>query len=342
MTITSLDDLFQPGKTVNPQRPIEIACQGGGTPAYAFYVGLLTVLTKTDFFDHVGRAYLSSGSAPPVTMGLVKGEEGIEGLTRVALEGIPHGNIINWGNVVRWKPYFDVNHLVNGIIAKHDLRSQQFWDHETEINLLTSFIEEDQIKPAVLSNKDPQLRERYAENILPLLHACIAIPLVYGGRVNIGGREHMDQGVITQIPYGNIPYNRPQLIITTEPESLNGEKMDFRERIFLNAIHYIQRKGDAHTFNAVMKRYKTLSRDMRGLYDRNALRYLEKTEQGIVVIQPDEPLGRATCKSRTELQRALDMGMHTAEKYLPKLEMLKEYAAANTTPEQETQKSLAS
>lgn len=329
MPLTSLESAFIPGQTVNPSKPIELACQGGGTGAYAFYVGLASVLTQTEFLKSVGRMYLSSAAGPPMMVSIVKGHESIRGLTDVALKGIPDGNVINFWRAFHRGDYFAIDHLVYDIIAKHDLRPKQFWDHEAEINFLTSYIDQGMFVPAVLSNKDPLLREQYEENILPLIEACIAIPIVYGKTVEINGKRHMDQGAIIQIPHHYIPIERPQVVIVTKPEEHVPQRGDVGERALFR-MYQAQRRTDPFILKTVRDRYRIFRINEEDLQARYAARQKEGTEAGMVVVRPSEELPAATCHSRAELQRALDIGKRTAERYLLKLERLHAYAIANT------------
>lgn len=329
MPLTSLESAFVPGKTVNPSKPIEIACQGGGTGAYAFYVGLASVLTQTEFLKSVGRMYLSSAAGPSMMVSMVKGHESIDGLTDVALKGIPNGNVINFWRAFHRGDYFAIDHLVYDIIAQHDLRPKQFWDHAAEINFLTSHIDQGMFVPAVLSNKDPSLRKQYEENILPLIEACIAIQIVYGKTVEINGKGHMDQGAIIQIPHHYIPLERSQVVILTKPAEHLPKRGDTGERV-LFSMYRAQGRADPFILKTVADRYRILRINEEDLQARYAERQREGTEEGMVIIRPNENLPCATCHSRNELQRALDIGKRTAERYILALEQLQAYAAVNT------------
>lgn len=273
---------------------LSLVSQGGGIGGGAYVVGVMKALKEYGLLPCLTKTYTSSSGTPAVVYPLLGKDRLLE---YVWTEEVTKPEVIDLRRAVSRNPALNIDYLVDGILAQHPFDERTFHEHPTTMYISVTQVG-DVLKHHFFTNRDP-----YAP--LTMIKASIAIPLLYGKAVNVGGVDYIDGGVTSQLPFFDVPCYEPMIVIVTNHKD-KPLTPGFGERQLLR-IDRLRKKTPFSILAAVQGRHQLYAKEYGELMDR----YWHR--QSVVMIQPEEPLpANMTCNKPKLVAETIKRGYDDA------------------------------
>ena len=277
-----------------------LVCQGGGISGGAYIVGVMKAFREHDILQYIDSVYLSSAAVPAVTYTLM---DQWEDLAETWVNEVTSNDVVRFLNVFNGR-VVNIESLVDKHLHRYPIDQKDFLDHPVDINFGVSEIVNSTDPNSIFDKKLEHtfLSNQFAFNPLDMIKAAISIPVLYGGNVSLGGRTYLDGGILSQLPFQEVPLNKKMVTVMTQSYSQPLTKASLGERAVLWYDEKIQR-----TPNFIMDAIKKRGDVLRDEYHDLILRH-GKGQPGMI-IRPYERLPSFICDNSSQrVQKTIHKG----------------------------------
>jgi predicted patatin/cPLA2 family phospholipase len=271
--------------------PSVLVLEGGGLRG-AFVAGALAELeTRGIVFDHIFATSAGAASAAYLVAG--QGQAAL----RIWRERTHGGQLLSVRHLLRGRRLMDIQGLVNVFRNEIAIDAVRLASSGTALSIAVTNCE---------TGRADYLRAT-VDNLFSLLEATMALPVVYGRVVHIGGVPYIDGGVADAIPLDPALELAPRqlLVVSTRPLGYRKVQVPFGGDWL--RYHYRSFPG---LWPALRMRWESYNRSIMKL---EALERLGR----LMVIRPTSPLpaSRLT-RDRARILETLELGHRAARSFL--------------------------
>jgi predicted patatin/cPLA2 family phospholipase len=219
-------------EVVNSAEPIACVVQGGGMRG-TYSISALSKLEKLGLTDRFSAIYGSSAGALNGVYFLAS--QATDGVS-IYVDYLSGKRFINFKRI---KPIIDIDYLIDVVLTREvPLRQERVLESETDLFVFITDAEDATQKRVHVQNTTFQLME--------VLRATAALPIVFGREVDIDRKKYVDGGMVSQVPIQEAINDgwKNILVILTRPLSYRAAKVGSWEKLLMKSLAFVS--GHSH------------------------------------------------------------------------------------------------
>lgn len=298
MNFNFLDKLFKGSKTSFPKKKALII-EGGGMRG-VFLAGVLQAFHDRKYFPWK----MISGSSAGALTGATYASGQIHLARDAFFTKLLTGEFINFGNIIRFdKHIMDLDWMINTILMQDEKLNLKALRKSCPVYITGTLCTPYQLPKTVYFDS-------HRDDVLTVLKATAALPVLYRGFVNYKNLKYLDGGLFDPIPiekaYDNGYKKEDILVVLTRPKGYRKKEESFWIRKMYEMYY-----GD--------EKYSNFIKALDGRYKRynEILDELESPESKVDIIYPPEDfrVERLTTDEKKILE-GFEQGVEAAKNFM--------------------------